>query len=300
MPRRYGRSLRSTLALRSHSSLSFFFARGRFALLIAGFLLRHLQLQRLVEVGIIQFRGSIENDLPPRRFGPDARQVGGGDLQAVEREGGALGVEAPRQHPVDDLQHSRLDGIAILQNGHELDPRHPAHEVEIAEAASAQRGRAAAHSVDFHVFALRCFFHRCLQERYPHPRGASLIESSIKHVKYGSTVYTDDAVGYDELHYRFVHDVVNHAETYVKGRVHTNGLENFWSLMKRGLKGTYVAVEPFHLDRYVDEQVFRYNNRATKDNPMTDADRFSLALGKIVGKRLTYAELTGKTSERQL
>ena len=70
--------------------------------------------------------------------------------------------------------------------------------------------------------------------------------------------------------------------------------------MKRGLKGTYVAVEPFHLERYVDEQVFRYNNRATKENPMKDADRFQLALGKIVGKRLTYAELTGKTGERAL
>jgi hypothetical protein len=70
--------------------------------------------------------------------------------------------------------------------------------------------------------------------------------------------------------------------------------------MKRGLKGTYVCVEPFHLERYVDEQVFRYNNRGSKDNPMNDADRFSLALTQIIGKRLTYAELTGKTSERPL
>jgi ISXO2-like transposase domain len=80
-------------------------------------------------------------------------------------------------------------------------------------------------------------------------------------------------------------------------RFHTNGLENFWSLLKRGLKGTYVAVEPFHLDRYIDEQVFRYNNRATKENPLTDADRFSLALTQLAHKRLTYAELTGKTAE---
>lgn len=83
-------------------------------------------------------------------------------------------------------------------------------------------------------------------------------------------------------------------QTYVKGRVHTNGLENFWALTKRALAGTYVAVEPFHLDRYVDEQVFRYNNRATKDNPLDDADRFLLALSQVAGKRLTYAELTGK------
>jgi hypothetical protein len=76
-----------------------------------------------------------------------------------------------------------------------------------------------------------------------------------------------------------------------------NGIENFWSLLKRGIGGTYVAVEPFHLDRYVDEQVFRYNNRATADNPMNDFDRFSLAVTNIVGKRLTYAELTGKEGE---
>ncbi len=74
-------------------------------------------------------------------------------------------------------------------------------------------------------------------------------------------------------------------------------MENFWSLLKRGLKGTYVAVEPFHLDRYIDEQVFRYNNRATSDNPLNDSDRFDLAVRQIVGKRLTYAELTGKEGE---
>jgi hypothetical protein len=81
------------------------------------------------------------------------------------------------------------------------------------------------------------------------------------------------------------------------GRVHVNGMENFWSLLKRGINGTYVAVEPFHLSRYVDEQIFRYNNRATKDNPLDDSDRFDLAARQIVGKRLTYAELTGKTGE---
>src|SRR5207237_3749899 len=105
------------------------------------------------------------------------------------------------------------------------------------------------------------------------------------------------AIAYDRLNWRYVHDVVNHAECYVNGRVHTNGLENFWSLLKRNVSGTYVAVEPFHLDRYLDEQVFRYNNRGTKDNPLTDADRFALALSQIVGKRLTYAEVTGKVGE---
>jgi hypothetical protein len=97
-----------------------------------------------------------------------------------------------------------------------------------------------------------------------------------------------------------VHEVVNHSEAYVRGHVHTNGLENFWALLKRGLKGTYVCVEPFHLERYVDEQIFRYNNRATKDNPLNDADRFALAMSQVVGKRLTYDELTGKTAERPL
>ena len=93
----------------------------------------------------------------------------------------------------------------------------------------------------------------------------------------------------NKLHWRYVHEVVNKTETYVRGRVHVNGMENFWSCLKRGLNGTYIAVEPFHLFRYVDEQVFRYNNRATKDNPPNDADRFSLLCSQIVGKRLTYA-----------
>jgi transposase-like protein len=126
----------------------------------------------------------------------------------------------------------------------------------------------------------------------PNVKRETLQNEVLNNVRYGSTVYTDDAIGYDKLHYRFVHDVVNHAETYVKGRVHTNGLENFWSLVKRTLRGTYVAVEPFHLDRYVDEQVFRFNNRKVKD-----ADRFTLAMSQVWGKRLTYAELTGKDAD---
>ena len=114
-------------------------------------------------------------------------------------------------------------------------------------------------------------------------------ESRLKAVR-REMAQTDDAVGYNKLHYRFVHDVVNHAEEYVRGHVHTNGLENFWSLLKRGLRGTYVAVEPFHLSRYVDEQVFRFNNRKN----VTDAQRFALAMSQVAGKRLTYSELTGK------
>ena len=131
----------------------------------------------------------------------------------------------------------------------------------------------------------------------PNIKRQTLQNEILSNIKYGTTVYTDDAVGYENLHARFVHDVVNHAETYVRGRVHTNGLENFWSLLKRGLRGTYVAVEPFHLFRYVDEQVFRFNNRATKDRPANDADRFALAMSQVAGRRLTYAELTGKDTD---
>jgi len=131
----------------------------------------------------------------------------------------------------------------------------------------------------------------------PDVRRDTLQNQVLKNVRYGSRVYTDNAVGYDQLHYRFIHEVVSHLDEYVKGRVHTNGLENFWSLLKRTLRGTYVAVEPFHLDRYLDEQAFRFNNRATKDNPLNDSDRFVYALSQIVGKRLTYRELTGKEDE---
>ena len=112
----------------------------------------------------------------------------------------------------------------------------------------------------------------------PNVKRETLQNEILANIKFGSSVYTDDAVPYDGLAHKFVHDVVNHTEEYVRGQVHTNGIENFWSLFKRGLKGTYVAVEPFHLDRYIDEQSFRFNNRATKDNPLTDSDRFLLAL----------------------
>jgi len=109
------------------------------------------------------------------------------------------------------------------------------------------------------------------------------------HVEKGASVYTDDLKSYEGLATHYEHQVINHAMTYVNERVHTNGLENFWSLLKRGLNGTYVSVEPFHLFRYIDEQAFRYNNR--KD--MNDGDRFSEVITGIVGKRLTYEQLVG-------
>jgi len=102
---------------------------------------------------------------------------------------------------------------------------------------------------------------------------------------------------YDGLSQDYAHKVVDHAERYVDGRVHTNGLENFWSLLKRGINGTYVSVEPFHLFRYLDEQTFRFNNRATEYRPMNDGDRFNLALSQVAGKRLTFAEVTGKDGQ---
>ena len=128
----------------------------------------------------------------------------------------------------------------------------------------------------------------------PNIKRETLQNAILNDVHRGSTVYTDEAVGYDHLSKEFVHETVNHLQEYVKGQVHTQGMDNFWSLLKRTLRGTYVAVEPFHLDRYLDEQVFRYNNRATKDNPLNDSDRFALAMSKVGGKRLTYAQLTGK------
>ncbi|HEX7728063.1 MAG TPA: IS1595 family transposase [Terracidiphilus sp.] len=120
-----------------------------------------------------------------------------------------------------------------------------------------------------------------------------------KHVEAGTALYTDSMHSYIGLDREYLHQVVDHAVEYVNGRIHTNGLENFWSLLKRGLHGTYVSVEPYHLFRYLDEQVFRYNNRATKDNPLTDTDRFSLVLSQVAGKRLTYAEVTGKVGQTE-
>jgi len=131
----------------------------------------------------------------------------------------------------------------------------------------------------------------------PDVKRETLQAEVLNEVKFGSKVYTDDAVAYNELRSRFVHEVVNKTESYVRGRVHVNGMENFWALLKRTLGGTYVAVEPFHLEKYLDEQVFRFNNRGTKDNPLDDADRFQLALSQIAGKRLTFAEVTGKVGE---
>ncbi len=122
-------------------------------------------------------------------------------------------------------------------------------------------------------------------------RKKALLQGEVrKHVEAGAALYTDALMSYNGLAGDYAHQVVDYAVQYVDGQIHTNGLENYLSLLKRGISGTYVSVEPFHLFRYLDEQSFRYNSRKKLD----DAGRFNLAVSQIVGKRLTYAELTGK------
>src|SRR6185437_9856849 len=128
----------------------------------------------------------------------------------------------------------------------------------------------------------------------------TLREKMNKHVTAGTALYSDDYHAYRGLGDEYVHQVIDLAERYVDGKIHTNGIENFWSLLKRGLNGTYVSVEPFHLFRYLDEQAFRYNYRKDRaGNKLNDGERFSIALSQVVGKRLTYKELTGKERQEQ-
>lgn len=107
-----------------------------------------------------------------------------------------------------------------------------------------------------------------------------------------ATLVTDEWGGYRDAH--SAHEVINHAVEYVNGHVHTNGIENFWSLLRRTLGGTYVSVEPMHLQAYIHEQVYRFNLRSRSDEKITNADRFALALSNVSGKRLTWNALTGK------
>jgi transposase-like protein len=116
------------------------------------------------------------------------------------------------------------------------------------------------------------------------------LQTEVKaHVEAGAALYTDQLLSYEGLEGRYAHQVIDHAVTYVDGQVHTNGMENFWALLKRGLAGTYVSVEPYHLFRYLDEQAYRFNNR----KEMGDFDRFKLAATQIVGKRLTWKQVIG-------
>jgi transposase-like protein len=125
----------------------------------------------------------------------------------------------------------------------------------------------------------------------PDRKTATLQNNVRKYVMRGAEVHTDECPSYGGLDDTFTHNVINHAVSYVRGHVHTNGLENFWSLLKRTIRGTYVSVEPFHLFRYLDEQAFRFNERKDQDG---DRGRFLTAMAGIVGKRLTWAKLTGE------
>jgi transposase-like protein len=127
----------------------------------------------------------------------------------------------------------------------------------------------------------------------PNRKKRTLQTEVKKHVEAGSALYTDFLLSYEGLEGDYAHQVVDHAVQYVDGNVHTNSLENYWSLLKRSISGTYVSVEPFHLFRYLDEQAYRFNNR----KEMTDFDRFKMAASQIVGKRLTWNEATGKNHD---
>lgn len=127
---------------------------------------------------------------------------------------------------------------------------------------------------------------------------ATFDKEILPHIAPGTKLVSDQTTIYRNLPEGYDHEFVNHMHTYVRGDVHTNGLENFWSLLKRGVRGTYISVEPFHLFRYIDEQTFRYNNRKDEAGEVRpDGERFDIALSQIAGKRLTFAEVTGKVGE---
>jgi len=123
----------------------------------------------------------------------------------------------------------------------------------------------------------------------PSVRKGTLQKEVRASVAPGSTVYTDASYSYRGLHTDYVHEVIDHAESYVRDRVHTNGLENFWSLFKRMIYGTHHSVDPEHLDRYLDEATYRFNSRE-----VSDTTRFVAATARVIGKRITYRQLIGK------
>ena len=125
-------------------------------------------------------------------------------------------------------------------------------------------------------------------------RKKSLQAEVRKHVEAGSALYSDALLSYEGLASDYAHEVIDHAVAYVDDKVHTNHLENFWALLKRGISGTYVSVEPYHLHRYLDEQSFRFNNRKA-----SATERFVEAMANVSGKRLTWNEVTGKQTDEQ-
>lgn len=139
----------------------------------------------------------------------------------------------------------------------------------------------------------------------PNREGDTLQPIVRQHVKPGVKIMSDERAGYNGLEDTFLRGVVNHAVEYVNGSIHTNGMENLWSLVKRGLNRTYISVEPIHLFRYLDEQALRYNRRddgkrrdsSGRPVKLTDAQRFTTVMAQAGGKRLTYEKLTGKEGE---
>jgi len=132
---------------------------------------------------------------------------------------------------------------------------------------------------------------RVVLEQIASVRKTTVDPNVWQYVLKGATVNTDQSKSYEDIGDEYTHNVINHAQCYAKGKVHVNGLENFWSLLKRTIRGTYVSVEPFHLFRYLDEQAFRFNERKDEDG---DRGRFLKAMSGIIGKRLTWAKLTAE------
>jgi transposase-like protein len=195
-------------------------------------------------------------------------------------------VHAPQNSPIHAGQAWQLDGEVEVDESFIGGKARNMHKVERARKITGRGGKDKTIALgiverggEVRTFVVDDRKKRALQSRVR------------AHVEAGSAIFSDELKSYDGLSSEYEHAVINHAVEYVNGNVHTDTMENFWALLKRGLHGTYVSVEPFHLFRYLDEQAFRYNNR--KD--MDDYDRFKLAVSQIVGKRLSYQELIGKT-----
>lgn len=200
----------------------------------------------------------------------------GGDGREVEVDETFIGGKARNMHK--SVKARRITG-----QGHNVDDK-------VIVMGVLERGKGSKKTKDKTVSQVR-------SQVIPDRKKETLQPIVKEQVLAGSALYSDELWGYDGLHSEYEHKVIDHACEYVRGRVHTNGMENFWSLLKRGISGTYVSVEPFHLFRYLDEQEFRYNNRGNKFHPINDGQRFSMVLSQVVGRRVTYKELTGKTGE---
>ena len=193
----------------------------------------------------------------------------------------------------DDYSGGRLNGEVEVDEtyiGGKARNMHPAkRRAKIAGARGGSAGKVAVqgllerHGPDGHS--------RVRTSIVPNIKRNRLHKNVFENVARGSTIYTDALRSYNglDLDQYFAHRMIDHAEAYVEGNVHTNGLENFWSLLKRALRGTYVSVEPFHLFRYIDEEAMRFNTRKAKDG-----QRFRKILGSVSGRRLTYKQLIGQ------